>query len=74
MTIYELGLLINLVAMAVLIIAIFHTENVIIYNGVKYPVYYTNDNRVECKLFGAVKRHIKYNGVYNVFGVLYEVQ
>ena len=74
MSIYELGLFINLVIMAGLIIAIFHTENVIIYNGIKYPVRYLDNGRIECKLFGNVKRHIKYNGVYNVFGVLCEVQ
>ena len=74
MSIYELGLFINLVIVVGLILDIFSCENVIVYNGVKYPVKFDYiNNRVECRLFGGVKRYIKHNNQYNIFGVICSV-
>lgn len=75
MSVYELGLLVNLVIMAGLIVAIFAPESAIVYNGKSYPVSFDYaSGRVSCKLFGGVKRYIRPDNKYNVFGVVCEVR
>lgn len=70
----ELCLLVSLLIMAALIYKIFEQENVIVYNGIKYPVTFDFlTGRCECKLFGNVKRYIRNDNKYNIFGVICEV-
>lgn len=75
MSVYELLLWVNLLIMAVLVYKIFSFENVIVYNGIKYPVKYDfASGRISCRLFGGVKRFIRNDNRYNVFGNLVEVE
>ena len=64
-----LGFYVSLLIMIALVMLIFadHIGAGLVYNGEFYPVEFKN-GRVACKLFGAVERYEKENGLYNVFG------